>query len=268
MSCCLSMLLTLIASTPTAPQAVPSLCDEVVDGVFVIRDDLGMWRGDLSYSITHQSAAPYQARKILDLTDVTQQAWDATSSVRLSVFFMVRDYSSHLQPVANGLDESFEIVVNGHVHAYPTNCGAPVFSESGIQRMDWYDFELPKADFVRGVNEIILHKAQSDKNDDYLYLGIDESQARGNSSVTFDGQTWLSHALTVPGGKGEYMIRLYLITRDLDVQRHVETWCHTTARRSSEVSVVHRLAHRQTIGRGSRAAAGRYGAHGMRTTPT
>ena len=109
---------------------------------------------------------------------------------------MVRDYSPHRQSAANGLDESFEIVVNGHVHTYPTNCGAPVYREENPLQMDWYDFELPKAEFVKGVNEIMHSKAPSDKNDDYVYLGIDESEVRGNSSVTFDGQTWLSHALT------------------------------------------------------------------------
>ena len=52
-------------------QAASSWCEEVCAGVFVVRDDLGMWRGNLSTDITHQSAAPYQARKVLDLTDVT-----------------------------------------------------------------------------------------------------------------------------------------------------------------------------------------------------
>jgi len=68
---------------------------------------------------------------------------------------------------------------------------APIYHEVAPQQMDWYDFELPKAEFVKGVNEIILRKAPSEKNDDYIYLGIDESEVRGNSSVTFDGQTWL-----------------------------------------------------------------------------
>ena len=208
----------LVGLIPCTAPAASSLCEEVVGGVFVVRDDMGMWRGNLSTDITHQSAAPYQARKVLDLTDVPQQVWDATSSVRLSVYFMVRDYSSHVQSVANGLDESFEIVVNGHVHTYPTNCGAPVYRDDNPLQMGWYDFELPKPELVKGVNEIIVRKAPSDKNDDYVYLGIDESEARGNSSVTFDGQTWLTEALTVPGGKGEYMIRLYLLSRDLAVR--------------------------------------------------
>jgi len=62
--------LTLVALLPSAAQTVPSICEDVAEGITVVRDDVGMWRGDLSYSITHQSAAPYQARKILDLTNV------------------------------------------------------------------------------------------------------------------------------------------------------------------------------------------------------
>ena len=33
-----------------------------------------------------------------------------------------------------------------------------------------------------------VRKAPGDKNDDYLYLGIDRTERRGNSSVTFDGK--------------------------------------------------------------------------------
>ena len=164
------LLVALVALTPALARAASSVCEQVVEGVFVVRDDMGMWRGNLSTDITHQSAAPYQARKVLDLTDVTQQVWDATSSVRLSMYFMVRDYSPHLHSATNGLDESFEIVVNGHVHTYPTNCGAPVYRDENPMQMDWYDFELPKAEFVKGVNEITIRKAPSDKNDDYVYL--------------------------------------------------------------------------------------------------
>lgn len=195
--------------------ATASRFEKTADGVYVVRDEGGAWRGDLSFSITHQSEAKYQARKVLDLSGVPQEVWDAAKSTRISAYFMVRDYSPHLQPSANGLDEAFEIVINGKVHSYPTNCGAPVYCEDGRQRIDWYDFDVPKDGLVRGVNEVLIRKAASSKNDDYLYLAIDESESRGNSSVTFDGEHWQNQSLNSPGGKGEYMVRLYLITRDL-----------------------------------------------------
>ena len=199
---------------------VPSLVEQVMDGVYVVRDDRGQWGGHLSNSITHQNQANYQAKKVLDLSDLPAEVWERTRAVRLSVYFMVRDYSWRSNPPANGLDEEFELIVNGKVHRYPTNCGAPVFDEKNPRSsMAWYDFALPKEEFVRGRNEIILRKAPSEKNDDYLYLGIDNSVQRGNSFVSFDGgQTWTQEKLTVPGGKGEYMVRLYLLTRETHVR--------------------------------------------------
>ena len=62
--------LLLIVCFPVPVVAAVSICERIMDGVFVVRDDLGMWRGDLSTSITHQSTAPYQARKILELRGI------------------------------------------------------------------------------------------------------------------------------------------------------------------------------------------------------
>jgi len=198
--------------------AAPSLFEQVAPGVYLVRDDNGNWAGDWSKDVTHQCAAGYEAKKILDLSGVPEKVWNSVREVRLSAFFCVRDYSWHDRPPADGLDEAFEVVVNGRVHTYPTNCGAPVFEE-GHPRLDWYDFDLPKEEFSRGANEVIFRKAADQQNDDYLYLGIDLSARRGNSAVTFDGREWRTDVLTVPGGVGEYMVRLYLITRDM----------HTTA---------------------------------------
>jgi hypothetical protein len=194
--------------------AAPSLVEQLGEGVYEVRDDGGQWPGDMSRGITHQSHAAYQAKKVLDLSDVSDDVWRQTREVRLSAFFMVRDYSGHDNKTPNGLDEALEVVVNGKVHRYSTDCGAPVFGEGKPPAISWYDFVLPKEDFVQGRNEVILRKAASDKNDDYLYLGIDESQKRSNSYVAFDGKTWTQDKLTVPGGNGEYMVRLYLLARE------------------------------------------------------
>jgi hypothetical protein len=199
--------------------AAPSTITSLPGGITMVADDTGAWDGHMSLSVTHQNSAPYQARKVLDLSALPENVWTAAKEFRVSAFFAVRDYSWHDQPATNGLDEALEIVVNGTVNTYPTNCGAPVYQEGAAANLGWYDFALPREQFRRGVNEIILRKARSDKDDDYLYLGIDHSRELGNSAVDFgDGKGWRQDTLTVPGGRGEYLIRLYLVSADLAVE--------------------------------------------------
>lgn len=209
------MAIVLVLGSVTVSFAMPSLVEEVADGVYVVRDDTGAAWGGWSMGVAHMNRPEYQAKKILDLSNVTEDLWARVREVRLSAYLMVRDYSGTQNPPVNGLDESFEVVVNGIVHTYPTSGGMPVWRDNVANTPDWYDFVLPKEEFVRGPNEIIFRKAPSDRNDDYLYLGIDNCEPRGNSSVTFDGVTWTQEKLTVPGGNGEYMVRLYLIEREL-----------------------------------------------------
>ncbi len=209
---CLSVLFPALAA-----HAVPSLVQRVNEHVYMVSDDADSWGANWSLDITHQVSSTYQAKKVLDLSDLPPAVWEATTSVRLSVQLCVRDYSFHDLPRANGLDETLQFVINGKVHEYPTSGGAPVYLEP-IGGMGWYDVSIPKADVVRGVNEIIVRKAPGKPqdpqagSDDYLYLAIDLTRKRGNSSVTFDGTTWTRDKLTIPGGNGEYMVRLYLIT--------------------------------------------------------
>jgi len=204
----------------------PSMVEQVSDVVWVARDDNGNWGGG-TMGITHQRHPTYEAKKILDLSNLPQRVWESAKAVRLSAYFCVRDYSLHDLAKSNGLDEAFEVVINGKVHRYPTRCGAPVYKErhAVAESIDWYDFILPKDEFVRGRNEIIFRKAQTaDKApDDYLYLGIDTSVPSGNSFVKFGKDAeWRQDKLTVPGGAGEYMIRLYIICGDTKFQA---VWC-------------------------------------------
>lgn len=199
--------------------AVPSIVEKLPGGVYVVRDDVGAWGGGWTdgMGITHQNSPEYQAKKVLDLTDVPAAVWQAAREVRLSAFFQVCDYSTGAGHPHNGLDEAFEVAVNGTVHRYATNSGVPAMTGS-VTAFDWYDFRLPKSEFNKGLNEIILRKAPSANNDDYLYLGIDRTEKRGNSAVTFDGKTWTQEKLTVPGGNGEYMVRLYLLAEPLEFE--------------------------------------------------
>ena len=219
--CCCALFLA------AAAYAVPSLVTPVNEAVTVVHDDTGNWGGHMSYHVTHQNAAPYQAKKVLDLSDVPAALWDQAATVRLSIFLTVHDYSWHELPAVNGLDEAFEVLVNGHSHVIRTDAGAPVYRQNTAPHPDWYDLAIPKSEVTRGVNEIIIHKAPGKignpeaKPDDYMYLGIDPVRKRGNSSVTFDGKTWTQEMLTIPGGNGEYMVRLYLVTGQAKVKA---TW--------------------------------------------
>ncbi|MBM3476813.1 MAG: hypothetical protein FJX75_26370, partial [Armatimonadetes bacterium] len=207
----------LLVCVASGGLAAPSTFESVADGVYVVRDDSGQWTRNMSLDITHQVRAEYQAKKVLDLTNVPEDVWQKTQQVRLSAHFAVRDYSWHDAPAENGLDESFEIVLNGKVHTYPTNCGAPAWVGGRTPVFGWYDFILPKEEFTKGVNEVILRKAPGDKSDDYLYLCIDTTVPPANSYVAFTNNEWTQHALTIPGGNGEYMVRLLLITKSLEV---------------------------------------------------
>ena len=214
-----SLVMTLVVAA-SAALAVPSLVTPVSDGVYEFRDDTGAW-GGISNGITHMNKGDYCAKKVLDTSALPAVAWEAADQVRLSIYFMVRDYSWHELAKANGLDENYQIIVNGKVHEFPDNGGAPVYVEPGGGGIAWFDFAFPKSEFVHGVNEIMVRKSPDAKGDDYLYLGIDNSQKRGNSSVAFDGNTWTQEKLTIPGGNGEYMIRLYLLAKPT---RFEATW--------------------------------------------
>ncbi|NLF19371.1 MAG: hypothetical protein GX595_19250, partial [Lentisphaerae bacterium] len=199
--------------------AVPSRVETLPGGMTVVYDDAGMWDRNLSLSITHQNKAGYEARKTLDTSGVPAAVWAAAREVRLAAMLSVREYSWHDLDKANGLDEAIEVVVNGNVTVIPTGSGLPVYQENNSVTLAWHDLALPKEYFRHGVNEVIFRKAAQEKGDDYLYLAIDHSLERGNSAVDFgDGRGWRTDTLTIPGGRGEYMVRLYLPTGDSGVE--------------------------------------------------
>ena len=113
-----------LSSAVVHAEVSPSTVESVGDGVLQARDESGNWGGS-TMGITHQRGPHYWAKKVLDLSGVSADAWAKLSEIRLSAYFCVRDYSWHDSPPANGLDEAIEVVVNGHVHRVATNSGLP-----------------------------------------------------------------------------------------------------------------------------------------------
>lgn len=232
--------IAIVASGIGTSLAGPSIAERLSDDVYVVRDDAGVW-GGLSTGMTHQRGPEYWAKKILDLTNVPEPFWQAATQARLSAYFCVRDYSSHDAPQINGLDEAFEIVVNGHVERVPTNSGVPVYVETlpAERLLRWHDFAIPKDRLVRGRNEILFRMVppEGKKPDDYLYLGIDNTVPGGNSWVRFSKkEPWRQDRITAPdGGKGEYMVRLYLLRGPTAVQA---SWLPAKGRRDDPGKVL------------------------------
>jgi len=181
--------------------------------VMVVADDSGSW-GGTGMGTTHQERPDYQARKRISTACVPAEKWASARETRLRVYFFTQDIS-HWGASPNGMDESFEVVVNGHTHTYHTSDGFPA-KPTARERLkwEWVDFVLPKAELNHGDNEIIFRKAPAPggKNDDYIYIGIDNSVRHGNSSMSEDGgNTWQENKLNMINATGEYMVRLVLI---------------------------------------------------------
>jgi len=220
-------LLLLVAGALPAGEERPSAStvEKLADDVIVVRDDDGNW-SDRSAAITHQRGPHYWAKKVLDLSDVSEEAWKAAGAARLSAYFCLRDYSTHDLPQPNGLDDRLEIVVNGQVHALTASAGLPKYLEGKSMRdaMAWFDLPLPKSELKRGPNEIIfrLRPAEGKKPDDYLYLGIDNGVPTRRSWVRMaEKADWRQDALNAADGHGEYMVRLYLLGGPRDLRA---TW--------------------------------------------
>ena len=217
-----TFLFPLLLCSAVRAEGGASRLETIAEGVLQVGDEAGNWGGP-TMGITHQRGPHYWAKKVIDLGGLGEEAWARVDEIRLSAYFCVRDYSWRELPQANGLDEAVELVVNGRVHRIPTSEGLPVYLESKSMAsvMRWHDFILPKEEIQRGPNEIIFRMApvEGKSPDDYLYLGIDNTAPGGNSLVRFSADApWRQDALTIPGGRGEYMVRLYLLSGPRSVE--------------------------------------------------
>ena len=198
------------------------------EGVTLVYDDFGNW-GGWPMGVTPQVTPELQVRKTIDLSRLPKRVLAAAKQARLRVYFAILDYSSR-KGKWNGLDEAFELHVNGHVHTYRTNCGFPASAKKADPlKWHWVEFGIPVAELTLGKNAFLFRKAESDagKYDDFIYVGLDNTEVHGNSAVSWDaGKTWTTEKLNVRGTKGEYMVRLVLIAKDMVA---CATWRPNTA---------------------------------------
>jgi len=210
-----------VAFVPPAFSAEGWVVDRPREGVFVLRDENGVWGGP-SMGVAHQNQPKYQARKTLDLSALPPGTLDKARAVRLRMYFGIQDYSWNMaNRKYDGLDESFEIVVNGHAQRFKTS--DPRFpsrrGRGDKLKWDWVDIDVPVERLKPGENEVIIRKRPGGGDDDYIYPGIDNTANHGHSAVSFDGgKTWHTDRLNTIKAQGEYMIRLAVATVDLEAR--------------------------------------------------
>jgi hypothetical protein len=191
-------------------------------GVRVVLDENGVWGGSGDTGITHQNGADYWIEKTLF---VPAEALQNARQARLRVLMAIQDYSQGGDPKkpSNGLDESFDLVVNGQSKTYADNAGFPGRANlSEPLKWEWHDFLIPVSQIKPGKNTFVFHKTPGAKSDDYLYIGIDNSIARGHSRMSEDGgQTWRNTPINTANAHGEYLVRLLLLDSESEASA---TW--------------------------------------------
>jgi len=200
------------------PQTATSTVTQPQTGVTMIRSDDGAFGGS-SMGTTHQNTADYQIEKTLHIPG---EALRGVEQARLRVYMTLRDNSRAGNTPPNGMDEAFELLVNSKTFLYQTNDPALPAVGNAAPRWQWHDFAIPVGNLKPGANTFAFRKTPSDKNDDFLYIGIDSSSAHGHSRASLDGgKTWSQTSLNAIGASGEYMIRLLLLK---ETPRSQATW--------------------------------------------
>ncbi len=207
-------LLLLALAAPDAGWVV----DHPRPGVMVLRNEDGIW-GGLSLGVAHQNTPAYRIRKTFDLSALPAGALAGAKSARLRLWMCLQDYSFNLgDRRPDGLDERFELLLNGHQHTFAT-ADPRLPGRSDPQQTlapAWVDFDVPVTELRLGENVVELAKLPDGGTDDYVYPGIDNSRSHGTSATSQDGgQTWSTTRLNAIDASGEFMIRLVLADRDL-----------------------------------------------------
>lgn len=209
-------LLFFVARAQSATPSPKTVLLEPGAGMYVALADMGFWNHE-DYATTSQSTPAHQAKKLLDLSGLVEPTWKELRAAEVSIFMFVDDNGG------DGLDERFDIVINGHTNSLPTK--GLVKTGKGWFDMHvsigWFNFAIPRDQLRRSINEIILQKSPGTTDgDDTLQVGIDMFQRQDGSYISFDGgRVWAGSPLNRPlkqagypdfGHDGELMIRLNL----------------------------------------------------------
>ena len=186
------------------------------DGITIAAADYGFYNfhdiADCQLPSTSE-----RARKHIDLSSLTKAQWQALTAAKVNIFMHVADHQG------DGLDETFDIVINGNVNTFPTKD----LVKSGVgwfgnyMASGWFGFDISRDQLVHGHNVITLQKSpDATDEDDVPMIGIDIFENRDASEVSFDGgATWQNGPLNRVlarvghphyGHHGELMIRLTL----------------------------------------------------------
>jgi hypothetical protein len=214
-------LVAVIATFAHAQDATQTLeggwrVERPVPGVRVVLDENGVWGGSSDTGTTHQNSADYWIEKTLV---VPAEALAGAKQARLRVLMAIQDYSQGGDPKkpGNGLDETFDLVVNGQSKTYADSDNFPGRADlSEPLKWEWHDFLIPVSQIKLGKNTFVFRKTAGTKGDDYLYIGIDNSIARGHSRISTDGgKTWRNDPINTANAHGEYLVRLLLLDREM-----------------------------------------------------
>ena len=207
------VLLLACCAQASVRQARPATIIEPNPGVFVAAADYSFYNYK-DYSHVTQRSPTDRIKKTLDLTDLSEQDFASIESATVSIFIHVQDGAG------DGLDETFDVVVNGHSNTFPTeNLASTGWGWFDTRlAINWFDFDISGEELVHGANEIVIHLSpNSSKDDDQLVIGIDMFEDQGCSARSTDaGATWMPRPLNKAGFSGEYMVRLVLLDRDAD----------------------------------------------------
>jgi hypothetical protein len=208
---------TMIATLARAQDATQTLeggwrVERPAPGVRVVLDENGIWGGSSDTGTTHQNSADYWIEKTLV---VPAEALAGAKQARLRVLMAIQDYSQMGDPKkpGNGLDETFDLVVNGQSKTYADSDNFPGRADlSQPLKWEWHDFLIPVSQIKPGKNTFVFRKTAGAKGDDYLYIGIDNSIARGHSRISTDGgKAWRNDPINTANAHGEYLVRLLLL---------------------------------------------------------
>ena len=179
-------------------------------GVFVAVADYSFYNYK-DYSHCNLKDDAHQVKKILDLSKISAQDFADIGTVKISLFMQT----------IGGFDETFDVIVNNHINTFTTaelsSTGWGWFNTR--LAINWFDFPIEMNQLKHGLNEIIIRlNLDSEANDDRLVIGIDIFEDQGCSFRSVDGGTsWQQRPLNNSNCAGEYMVRMVLVTKDVEL---------------------------------------------------